>query len=70
MRVLMQGLAICAGVWVVVAGVQRIFEGMKPSAEKLGALIEDARFADWSGMEIGLVEQEAVTIAVTHRSTP
>ena len=50
-RVLLTGLAICVGVWIVVGGVQRYFGGMKPSAEKFGALVGEAGFADWSGMD-------------------
>ncbi len=50
-RVLIRGLAVCAVVWLAVMAAQRIFGGMKPSAEKLGVLIEEAGFADWSAEE-------------------
>ena len=43
---------MCAVVWLAVMAAQRIFGGMKPSAEKLGALIEEAQFADWSEEEV------------------
>lgn len=48
---MIRGLAVCAVVWLVVIAAQRIFGGMKPSAEKLNALIEGAAFADWSAAE-------------------
>lgn len=50
-RVLIRGLAVCAVVWLAVMAAQKILGGMKPSAEKLGDMIEEAQFADWSGME-------------------
>jgi hypothetical protein len=50
-RVLLQGLAICAVVWVVAIGAQKLFGGMKPSAAKLEATVEKANFADWTGLE-------------------
>jgi len=50
-RVLLRGLAVCVVVWLIVGGVQRFFGGMKPSAEKLGELIQGAGFDDWSGLE-------------------
>jgi hypothetical protein len=51
-RVLIRGLAVCAVVWLAVVAAQRIFGGMKPSAEKLGALIEESQFADWGEEEV------------------
>lgn len=50
-RVLIRGLAVCAVVWLAVVAAQRIFGGMKPSAEKLSALIEESQFDDWSQEE-------------------
>lgn len=50
-RVLLQGLAICALVWMVAIGAGKLFGGMKPSAEKLRETVRAAEFADWSGME-------------------
>ncbi|MDA0768555.1 MAG: hypothetical protein O3A87_12665 [Verrucomicrobia bacterium] len=50
-RVLLQGIAICAVVWLVAIGAQRLFGGMKASAAKLEAEVREANFADWEGEE-------------------
>lgn len=50
-RVLLQGIAICAVVWLVAVGAQRFFGGMKASAAKLEAEVREANFADWEGEE-------------------
>lgn len=50
-RVILQGIAICAVVWVVALGAQSMFGGMKPSAEKLKQVVQEAKFEDWSGLD-------------------
>lgn len=51
LRVILQGLAICAAVWTAVFAAQGFFRSHRVTAESLEAAVEDSRFEDWSGKQ-------------------
>lgn len=50
-RVVLQGLAVCAVVWSIVFAAQGYFREMRVTAESVTEAVSEAEFVDWSGRE-------------------